>query len=93
MLEVGNGSMTKDEYIAHFGLWALMTAPLLIGCHITNMSVDTKEVLSNKEVCEPRQIGCARQESELDGAIQAAGAVGRPTFEKVDCRLSMESSP
>ncbi|MCO5602989.1 hypothetical protein L7F22_057131 [Adiantum nelumboides] len=55
MLEVGNGGMTTDEYIAHFSLWALMKAPLLIGCDITNMSADTKEILSNKEVIAVNQ--------------------------------------
>lgn len=23
MLEIGNGGMTKDEYIVHFSLWAI----------------------------------------------------------------------
>ncbi|KAI5057567.1 hypothetical protein GOP47_0027582 [Adiantum capillus-veneris] len=55
MLEVGNGGMTKDEYISHFSLWALMKAPLLIGCDVGNMSADTKEILSNKEVIDVNQ--------------------------------------
>jgi alpha-galactosidase len=32
MLEVGNGGMTTTEYRTHFSLWAMMSAPLLIGC-------------------------------------------------------------
>ncbi|KAI5083021.1 hypothetical protein GOP47_0002764 [Adiantum capillus-veneris] len=55
MLEVGNGGMTKEEYRAHFSLWALMKAPLLIGCDITNMDGDTLEILSNKEVIAVNQ--------------------------------------
>lgn len=50
MLEVGNGGMTDKEYQAHFALWALLKAPLLIGCDITNMSESTKNILMNKEV-------------------------------------------
>jgi alpha-galactosidase len=50
MLEVGNGGMTTAEYRAHFSLWALMKSPLLIGCDITNMTKDTKDILMNKEV-------------------------------------------
>jgi hypothetical protein len=50
MLEVGNGGMTKDEYITHFSLWSLIKSPLLIGCDMTNMSEETKEILMNKEV-------------------------------------------
>lgn len=55
MLEVGNGGMTKDEYVAHFSLWALMKAPLLIGCNVANMSADTMEILGNKEVIAVNQ--------------------------------------
>lgn len=41
MLEVGNGGMTTTEYQSHFALWALLKAPLIIGCDITKMSEDT----------------------------------------------------
>lgn len=34
MLEVGNGGMTFDEYYAHFALWCVLKAPLLIGCDL-----------------------------------------------------------
>ncbi len=50
MLEVGNGGMTKEEYRAHFSMWAMFSAPLLAGNDIANMSADTKEILLNKEV-------------------------------------------
>jgi alpha-galactosidase len=50
MLEVGNGGMTKEEYRAHFSMWALLSAPLLAGNDLGNMSADTKEILLNKEV-------------------------------------------
>jgi alpha-galactosidase len=50
MLEVGNGGMTNDEYQAHFSLWALMKAPLLIGCDVTNMTNNTLTILSNDEI-------------------------------------------
>jgi hypothetical protein len=50
MLEVGNYGMSLDEYRAHFGLWAITKAPLLIGCDVTKMDEDTKEILTNPEV-------------------------------------------
>ena len=50
MLEVGNGGMNIEEYKAHFGLWAITKAPLLIGCDIINMSKETKEILTNQEI-------------------------------------------
>jgi len=50
MLEIGNGGMTKEEYRAHFSMWAMFSAPLLAGNDIANMTPDTKEILLNKEV-------------------------------------------
>jgi len=50
MLEVGNGGMTDTEYQAHFALWAILKAPLLIGCDVTRMSAATKATLLAKEV-------------------------------------------
>ncbi|EAR94452.1 alpha-galactosidase (macronuclear) [Tetrahymena thermophila SB210] len=50
MLEVGNGGMTTHEYEAHFALWALLKAPLLIGCDVSKMSEDTIRILTNKEI-------------------------------------------
>ena len=55
MLEVGNGRMSYVEYRTHFSLWAISKAPLLIGCDITNMTKETFEILSNKEVIEINQ--------------------------------------
>jgi alpha-galactosidase len=50
MLEVGNGGMSKEEYRAHFSMWAMWSAPLLAGNDISNMTADTKEILLNKDV-------------------------------------------
>jgi alpha-galactosidase len=50
MLEVGNGGMTDVEYTSHFSLWALMKAPLLIGCDIRSLSPNTMRIVSNPEV-------------------------------------------
>jgi len=50
MLEVGNGRMTDDEYIAHFSLWALLNAPLIAGNDLRSMSDGTKRILMNKDV-------------------------------------------
>ena len=47
MLEVGNGGMTFDEYYAHFSLWCLLKAPLLIGCSLENISEQTLTILGN----------------------------------------------
>ncbi len=50
MLEVGNGKMTSTEYRTHMSLWAMLAAPLLAGNDLSQMSVDTKSILLNKDV-------------------------------------------
>ncbi|MCJ7587184.1 MAG: glycoside hydrolase family 27 protein [Candidatus Aminicenantes bacterium] len=55
MLEVGNGGMTRDEYKAHFSLWAIMAAPLMAGNDLRVMTEETKEILLNREVIEVDQ--------------------------------------
>ncbi|GLJ35356.1 hypothetical protein SUGI_0711180 [Cryptomeria japonica] len=61
MLEVGNGNMTTEEYRSHFSIWALMKAPLLIGCDMRSMSDDTLEILSNQEVINVNQDSLGKQ--------------------------------
>ncbi|MDE3105068.1 MAG: glycoside hydrolase family 27 protein [Acidobacteriota bacterium] len=50
MLEVGNGGMTQEENRAHFGMWAMLSAPLLAGNDLEHMTPAIKEILLNKEV-------------------------------------------
>jgi alpha-galactosidase len=50
MLEVGNGGMTVTEYRSHFSLWCILTAPLMAGNDLKNMSPEIKGILTNKEV-------------------------------------------
>lgn len=47
--------MTDAEYIAHFSLWAISKAPLLIGCDLSKMSVATLATLTNPEVIAVNQ--------------------------------------
>ena len=37
MLEVGNGGMTKSEYITHFSMWAIAKSPLILGNNLENI--------------------------------------------------------
>ncbi|GLJ35473.1 hypothetical protein SUGI_0713450 [Cryptomeria japonica] len=55
MLEVGNGNMTKEEHSSHFSIWALMKAPLLIGCDVRSLNNRTLKILSNEEVIAVNQ--------------------------------------
>jgi alpha-galactosidase len=47
MLEVGNGKMTYNEYVAHFSFWCLLAAPLMAGNDLRSMDDQTKSILTN----------------------------------------------
>ncbi|XP_056164424.1 alpha-galactosidase-like isoform X2 [Syzygium oleosum] len=72
MLEVGNGGMAKEEYRSHFSIWALVKAPLLIGCDIRSMDSATLEILSNQEVIAINQDGLGVQGKKIkkDGDLE-----------------------
>ncbi len=48
MMEVGNG-MSLSEDRAHFSMWCMLAAPLMMGHDISRMSRATREVLTNKD--------------------------------------------
>eukprot|EP01018_Ginkgo_biloba_P017177 Gb_38041 [translate_table: standard] len=72
MLEVGNGHMTGEEYGSHFSIWALMKAPLLIGCDVRSMTKVTYRILSNREVIEVNQdpLGIQGQKVSKQGDLE-----------------------
>ncbi|RDW84409.1 hypothetical protein BP6252_01999 [Coleophoma cylindrospora] len=55
MLEVGNGGMTDDEYVAHFSLWAALKSPLLMGNDIRTLSASALTILNNPAVIAVNQ--------------------------------------
>ena len=55
MLEVGNSGLTDAESRAHFGLWALLNAPLLAGNDLRTMSATTLATLTNADVIAVNQ--------------------------------------
>ncbi|CAA6662684.1 unnamed protein product [Spirodela intermedia] len=59
MLEVGNGGMTKGEYIVHFSLWAISR----------NITGETMEILSNEEVIAINQdpLGVQAKKVRMEG--------------------------
>lgn len=59
MLEVGNGDLTYNENRAHFTVWCMMAAPLILGCDLRkllkpNGTLDRQnkiyKIISDKEV-------------------------------------------
>jgi alpha-galactosidase len=75
MLEVGNGGMTTTEYRSHFSLWALLTAPLIAGNDLRNMTPEIRDILTNKEVIAVDQDPLGREGRRVwkDGDLEVWG--------------------
>ncbi|KAA3478895.1 alpha-galactosidase-like isoform X1 [Gossypium australe] len=72
MLEVGNGRMSIEEYRSHFSIWALMKAPLLIGCDVRSANKETLTILGNKEVIDVNQdsLGVQGRKIRSNGGLE-----------------------
>jgi|GEM_PF-1716393 len=60
MLEVGRG-LTKEEDRTHFGMWCMLSSPLLIGCDMTTLTGEPLVLLKNKELIALNQDSLALQ--------------------------------
>ena len=49
MLEIGRG-LPRNEEEVHFGIWCIMSSPLLVGCDMTSIPASSLELLKNKEL-------------------------------------------
>lgn len=54
MLQVGNG-MTPQEDEAHFAMWCMASAPLMLGCDLTKMSPELLKLVTNEELIAVNQ--------------------------------------
>jgi len=54
MLEVGRG-LTVEEDKSHLSMWCILSSPLVLGNDLTNMSAETKEIITNAEVIAVNQ--------------------------------------
>lgn len=73
MLEVGNvGAWDAVSNQAHFGMWALMAAPLMAGNDITKMTPMIRDILTDPDLLEVNQDELAIQASRVrdDGAAE-----------------------
>ncbi len=50
MLEVGNKGLSIPESRYHFSMWCMLSAPLMTGNDLRNMTDDVVKILTNKEV-------------------------------------------
>eukprot|EP00884_Botryococcus_braunii_P001120 jgi/Botrbrau1/11008/Bobra.101_1s0006.1 len=55
LLEVGNGELTVQEQRAHFALWALLKAPLMVSADLRRLKAETLDILLAQEVIEVNQ--------------------------------------
>lgn len=101
MLEVGR-SLSSEEDKTHFGMWCLMSSPLLIGCDVSNLKDATKTLLKNKELIAVNQDSLGLQAyvvaqengtytlvkdfGELNGLTRVCG-IYNPTDTKQDVTL------
>lgn len=49
MLEIGRGLKLEEEEV-HFGMWCMMSSPLLIGCDLTTIPEASLRLLKNREL-------------------------------------------
>ncbi len=100
--------LTPDEQYTHISLWALLDAPLLIGCNLADVDSFTLSLLSNDEVLAINQDPLGRQasriadkngtqvwEKRMEDGSQAVGlfyAADRPITSPVDYFAAPPSS-
>ncbi len=56
-----DNKLTPDEQYSHVSLWALLSAPLLLGCDVRNLDAFTLALLTNDEVLAINQDSLGRQ--------------------------------
>ncbi len=54
MLEVGRG-LTEEEDKTHFGMWCIMSSPLLIGCDLNDIKGNALKLMQNEELIAVNQ--------------------------------------
>ena len=64
MLQVGRG-MSYEEDKAHFSMWCMMHSPLLLGNDLTNISKETLEIITNKDIIALNQSSFVYQARRL----------------------------
>lgn len=61
MMEVGSSGLTFAESRAHFGLWAILAAPLMAGNDVRNMSEEIRALLTDRDVIAINQDRLGKQ--------------------------------
>ncbi|MDR0427541.1 MAG: alpha-galactosidase, partial [Dysgonamonadaceae bacterium] len=69
MMQLGRNTLTVDQEKSHFGLWCIMSSPLMIGCDLRTIPQSTLDIITNKEVIAVNQdlLGLQAQVVSRDG--------------------------
>lgn len=70
--------LTPDEQLTHFSLWCLLSAPLLIGCDLSDIDPFTRALLTNDEAIAIDQDPLARQAVRVDRQSGGGEVWARP---------------
>jgi len=71
MLQVGNGDLSIAEQRAHFGLWAITKATLILGSKVSKLSAEQLEIIKNKDVIAVNQdkLGIQARKVAINGSL------------------------
>ena len=65
----GDTGLTADEEMTHFGMWCMLSSPLLIGCDVRTIPAPTKALITNPYLLSVNQndLGCQAYVVQRDG--------------------------
>jgi len=66
MLEIGVAELTEAECVSHFALWCMMSAPLVLGMDVREISEEMLRVVTNRELININQDGLMLQASRVN---------------------------
>ena len=58
---IKGGGCTDEEYRTQMSMWCMFSAPLMLGCDISNMAESTKSILLNKDIIAIDQDSLGKQ--------------------------------
>lgn len=53
--------LTREEELSHFGMWCIMTSPLVLGCDVRNMDAESLKLVTNPYLLKMNQDPLALQ--------------------------------
>lgn len=90
---VGGPGCTDTEYRAHFGLWCLMAAPLLLGNDVRAMDDVTKDILLNREAIAINQDPLGKSATRIWPSRANVVVDDRRLTRSVDSQLEVYAKP